>query len=474
MNKMIVLLVCIPILQALLFPWMPGLDWDKARVGIVAYNIIHGDAVSFSENAGEQYTGILRLYMVALIFLIGGTNRLTLEISFAIYNSLAILFIFLAVRRLFGATAGLCSALIFSVSPWLVSRDIDNCFSAVIAAYLYCFSMGTPLAYFLGGIVLGFGCYENQRVAAVVLAAFIAWVACRRKDRADVLHVLLTGLGCAVGFSPRLIYSLSSGTQIYMEPFNNLLGAAVNALRCIPHFFGMINGTAVYLKNVGCIDYPVIPFNGIVFIGASLLLLLLRRERLCRALLVFTLFMYLLPFTVIKYTAVRYFQFGLFGATLVAGIGIHALSRYYRKTAAVILAVYCCLNAFYLCADFFVPFARTGGVCRFFRLGTLTEVSHHLVRSDVLYECLDGNVPVIVCPDPFIARNIQFYDLTQKRFKVITSAVSKDYGDFYFIDYAQSEMGIKVDPGRFPEYLATMECRELKNFRVYRFRKRWL
>jgi hypothetical protein len=472
-RRLIICLVCIPILQALWLPWMPGLDWDKARGGTAAYKIIHGDTVSFTESSGELYGGILRLYVEILVFLIGGANRLTLELCFAIYNSLTILFVFLAMRRLFGATAGLWSALVFSVSPWLMFRDIDNFFSTVIAAYLYCFSFGTPIAYFLGGIVLGLGCYENQRAAVIVLAAFGSWLVFGKRDQTGIRGVFLTGVGCAIGFSPRLIYSMSSGTQIYMEPFNNLLLALGAARKCVPYFLGMVNGSAIYLKNVGYNAYPVMPFNSIVFIGSSVLLVALWKQRLYRALLLFTLFMYLLPFAVIKYTAVRYFQFGLFGATLIAGLGIHALSRYYKKTAAALLAVYCGVNIFYLCANFFIPFALTGGICRFFKLGTLTEVSHHLVRTDVLYECLDKDVPVIVCPDLFIARSLQFYDVEQKHFKAMTRSIRDEYDDFYFIDYTPSEMGIKVEPHKFPQYLVTRECVGLKNFVVYRFRKRW-
>lgn len=471
MNKIIILLACIPILQVLLFPWMPGLDSDKAAGGIAAYQIIHGDDSVLTAKT-VTYTGTLRLYAEILIFLLWGANRLTLEISFAIYNSLTILFVFLAMRRLFGAKAGLWSAIVFSVSPWLVFRDIDNFFCTLIAAHLYCLSFGTAVAYFLGGIVLGLGCYENQRAAVIVLSACIAWIVCGKKDWAGIRDVLLAGAGCAIGFSPRLIYSVSSGTQIYMEPFNGLLKAAGEARAFIPYFFDMVNGTLIYLRNSGRITYPVIPFNGVVFAGASLLLLLLRRERLYRALLIFTLFTYLLPFTVIKYTAVRYFLFALFGVSLITALGLHELSLRYGKTAAALLAVYCCVNVFYLCADFFIPFARTGGNCVLFKMGNLVEASHHLVRSDVLYERLDKGVPVIVCLEPFIARDLQFYDVTKGHFKTFADRIA-GYDDFYFIDYAPSKLGRKIDPRRFPRYRVNRECRELKNFSVYRFRRRW-
>jgi hypothetical protein len=467
----IVFLICIPLLQVLIVPWMPGLDSDKAAGGVAAYRVIHGDELSYYVRRGVPYGGVLRFYAVILIFLGGVINRLTLELSFAIYSSLTILFVFLSMRRLFGAAAGLWSALVFSVSPWFIFRDIDNFFCPVIAAYLYCFSMGTAISYFLGGIVLGLGCYENQRAAMIVLAAFGSWLVFGKRDQTGIRDVFLTGIGCAIGFSPRLIYSLCSGTQVYMEPFNNLMQAADNARTFIPYLFGMIDGTVIYLRNAGYMTYPVMPFNSVVFVGASVLLIALRRQRLYRALLLFTLFMYLLPFTVIKYTAVRYFLFALFGVTLITGLGLYELSLRYRKTATALLAVYCGVNIFYLCANFFIPFALTGGNCMLFKMGNLVEASHHLVRSDVLYECLDKDVPVIVCPEPFISSNLQFYDVENGYFKTVTRRFGSGYDDFYFIDYAPSKLGRKVDPRKFPGYRITRECEGVRNFMVYRFRK---
>lgn len=201
-------------------------------------------------------------------------------------------------------------------------------------------------------------------------------------------------------------------------------------------------------------------------------LIAFRRQRLYRGLLLFTLFLYLLPFTVIKYTAIRYFLSALFGTALIIGLGFYELSLRYKKTAAAVLTLYCCTNIFYISANFFIPFARTGGNCLLFRLGNLIEASHHLVRTDVLYDCLDKEIPVIVSPEPFILPNIQFYDQNHGNFTTYSRSIDKDYARFYFIDYAQSKLGIRIDPARFPGYIVTRECTGLKNFAVYHFRKR--
>jgi hypothetical protein len=322
------------------------------------------------------------------------------------------------------------------------------------------------------GIVFGAACYEHQLAVIIGLSAFLSWLVCGKKNWGGIRNVLFVGVGWAIGFSPRFIYAFSSGTPLYVEPFNNLLRAVGDARMFAPYFLRMVNGTVIYLRNVGCVTYKVVPLNGILFIGASILLLAFRRRRLYRALLLFTLLLYLLPFAVIKYTAIRYFLCALFGAALITGLGLYELSLRYRKTAVALLAVYCGVNIFYLCANFIVPFARTGGNCVLFKMGNLVEASHHLVRSDVLYNCLDKNVPVVFSPEPFISNNLRFYDVTNGYFETVTNSIGFGYDDFYFIDYAPSKLGIEIDPGRFPAYQIKRECRDLKNFSVYRFHRK--
>ena len=248
-NKIIILLVCAPLLQTLIVPWIPGLDSDKAEVGVAAYRIPHGEALSLK--GVTPYTGTLRLYLVSLAFLIGGANRLALELPFAIFNPLTILFVFLALRRLFNSKAGVWAALVLSVSPWFVLREIESWYCTVVAAFLYCFSLGTAVSYFFGGIVLGLGCYENQLAVVIVLAAVISWLICGKKKLAGIQSVLLVGIGWTIGFSPRLIYKFFSGAPVYVEPFNNLVRSAGDARMFIPYFFGMINGTLIYLSALG-------------------------------------------------------------------------------------------------------------------------------------------------------------------------------------------------------------------------------
>jgi hypothetical protein len=133
------------------------------------------------------------------------------------------------------------------------------------------------------------------------------------------------------------------------------------------------------------------------------------------------------------------------------------------------LAVFISLNMFYLGADFFSEFGRTGGAPRLFSLGNLVEASHHLVRTDVLYDCLDKTVPVLVIPEPFIEYPIRFYDLKNKHFTTIVASIGKGYDDFYFIDYSRSKLGIAIDPSRFPGYRVVRECTGCRNFSVWRF-----
>jgi len=469
-RRIVFLLVCIPIVQVVVLPFMPGLNSDVASMGVAAHEVVHGARLGLR---GETpYIGNVRIYFIALVSLCGGMNRFSLELPFVIMNPLTILFVYLFMRRLYSAVEGVVCALVLSFCPWFVIREVDNMYYFTAALSLWLFSIQRPFTFVLGGMVLGVGCYEHQLVAAIGLAMLMAWLICGRKDMAGVRGVLLAVVGCVIGFSPRFIYTLLSHTRVYAEPFNAPLKALSDACMFLPYFGGMINGTVIYLRNAGCITYPVMPFNSIIFIGSVCLLIALRRQRLYRALLLFTLFLYLIPFTVIKYTAIRYFLGALFGVALITGLGICELFLRSKKAAVAVLALFCGVNIFYLSANFFIPFARTGGNCLLFRLGNLVEASHHLVRTDILYECLDKDVPVIVCPEPFISRNIQFYDVTYGHFKTITNTIREGYDNFYFIDYARSKLGIRIDPRMFPAYQITLDCPELKNFSVYHFRKK--
>jgi hypothetical protein len=275
--------------------------------------------------------------------------------------------------------------------------------------------------------------------------------------------------GVAAGFLPRLAYSLFHATRVYMEPLNGPVWIIKNAIGFIPYFWGMLNGPVIYLRNTGCVRIPVIPVNGILFLGAVALLLSQGERKVCRPLVVFFGMLYLSVFLVIKYTAIRYFILALFAAALITGLGIYLLSLRHRSVAGAMLAVFISLNMFYLGADFFSEFGRTGGAPRLFSLGNLVEASHHLVRTDVLYDCLDKTVPVLVIPEPFIEYPIRFYDLKNKHFTTIVASIGKGYDDFYFIDYSRSKLGIAIDPSRFPGYRVVRECTGCRNFSVWRF-----
>ncbi|MEI6633996.1 MAG: glycosyltransferase family 39 protein [Chlamydiota bacterium] len=462
-----VFLVCLPVLQTLFFPFMPGLNSDMARLGIEASRIVRGEHLRLA--GVTPYGGTVRIYLIALSSLLFGMNRLALELPFALFNSLTILCVYLLVRRLFSPAAAIICALVLSLCPWFVIRNIDNWyyFSASLAFLLM--SRNSPRAFLIAGVVLGIACYEHQLSAVICLAALAAWLVCGRKDRAGIRGLLYTAAGCALGFMPRILYALCANTGVYVEPFNAPRRALSDALMFIPYFGGMVDGTVIYLRNAGCITWFVVPINTIVLIGAAGVLLTRRRQRLYPALLVFFACVYLLPFFVINYTAIRYFLSALFAAALITGLGIYELSLRSMRAAVAVLALFCGANLWYLCADFFIPFGRTGGTCLLFRLGTLVEASHHLVRTDLLYECLDKDVPVIVTPEPFILNNLQFYDLGRGHFTTYARSIEGNFDRFYFIDYAQSKLGIRIDPARFPEYTVTRECAELGNFSVYRF-----
>jgi len=498
-NRIILVLVCIPVMQTLLCHDMPGINADVALKGISAYKIMHGETIGLR---GETpYTGSLRIYLTSLIFRIGGVNRLSLELALGIYNSLTLLFVYLLAKRILSARAGIICAVVVSCAPWFVVKDPENWQYLMLVAALYLLvppqaarksqipnpksqtyeqhamelssknpRAGGVLTALMGGIVIGLGCYEHQLTAIIPLSLLVAYVVYRGGRGMAWGRLALILAGCAAGFLPRIVYSLTHGIPVHMEALNSPSKVARDAATCVPYFLSLLNGSVVYLAHTGRIRFWVAPVNAALFFGSLCALLFRGKKNLAYAIVALLLMLYLLPLTVVKYTTMRYFFGALMTAALISGAGIYVVSCRYAITGMLILLVYAACNIFYIAENFYVEFGETGGSLTIFETGNVFDASHHLVRTDILYECLDKTVPVIVAPEPFIATPLRFYDLGHGNFKVITGRIDAPYDSFYFIDYANGgKLGITIVPSRFPEYTITMECPKLTNFSVYRF-----
>ena len=469
--RLVVFLAFLPILQTLLLPWMPGLNSDTAKMGLIAAGILHTGRIACNGTL-PPYNGLVRVFLIYLSFLLLGVNRLALEIPFAAFNSLAILLTFNLVRKLFRTGAALVVVMVLSVSPWFVVRNIDNWYYLVLVAALCLFSAETSLSFLIGGVILGLGCYEHQLAAVIPLSLLVTYLTIPRENKPGAGRIVFAMTGIVLGFSPRLVYSLAGGGELYMEPFNHPLSAAKRAAAFFPYFLGMLNGTVIYLRNTGCVRCLMIPLNAAVFLASALMLALRGRQVILRALVVFFLSLYCSLFLVIKYTAIRYFLCPLFVAGVISGIGIYLVSLKNRKVGYALLTAYVALNSFYLFYNYFDEFSRSGGRLKLFRLGNLIEASHHLVRTDILYDKLDGNVKEIVSPEPFILECLKFYDIDNGRFSAFSRSISGQNKTFYFIDYAKSKLGIRIVPGMFPAYNVRKENLGLDNFSVYLFTRK--
>ncbi|MCX6356693.1 MAG: glycosyltransferase family 39 protein [Candidatus Aureabacteria bacterium] len=195
--RVVALLICIPIVQTLLFYYMPGLNSDAAQWGIAASGIIHGEG--FRITGFTSYEGAIRIYLTALSSLFFGFNRLALELPFAAFNSLSILFVYLLMRRLFSANAGIICALVLSFCPWFVIINISAWYYCSASIGLLLITMDRRWASVLAGIVLGLACYEHQFAAVIPLAMLGAWLICdggRMRDRVFAEAALFSAFEC--------------------------------------------------------------------------------------------------------------------------------------------------------------------------------------------------------------------------------------------------------------------------------------
>lgn len=134
-NKFLILAVLITIFGFVLRTWQlshvpPSLNWDEASLGYNAFSILKTGSDEYGmtkfplvlKSFGD-YKPAFYVYLVALSEILFGANEFAVRLPSAFFGSLAILLIYLVVRRLFSDFRGkefvaLFSSFILATSPW--------------------------------------------------------------------------------------------------------------------------------------------------------------------------------------------------------------------------------------------------------------------------------------------------------------------------------------------------------------------
>ena len=464
--ELVAILAVAAVLQTLFISWMPGLQADGAVKALRGYEIAFRGA--FIPTGVVHSGGALLEHLFALCFRLFGVSALSLMLPFAVMNILTVLLVYLFVRREYDDVTGLTCALVTAVSPWFVVymrvpwEPSTIPFISMLSLWLI--GTGNPVLLLCAGVVLGLGSYNYQYFVCLPITLLVLWALSRGGGRLSRRGAVALIAGGLLGYAPKILcwfaYGAGPETHLFHTP-TEMLGKAI---ACVPYFPRIIDGAIIFVRTTGRNALWVAPLNS-VLLAISVPLLLLRGRRVDRALPVALLVFFILVVAVRNPSSIRHFTFMLMTASLIIGLGIDLVRRACPQAGAALLRLFVGVNIFYLAANFFVEFHRTGGGLSMFRAGNFVEVSHHHVRTDLLYESLDPAVSILVVPDPHIADNLKFYDLGKNRFTVLDRIRPEDPG-FYLIEYAP---GAVLNEAAFRNYAITRERPELKNFSIRRF-----
>jgi 4-amino-4-deoxy-L-arabinose transferase-like glycosyltransferase len=180
----------------------PGLGQDEATLAVRALAQAHHPGLSiFNEARGLGSS--LYISLVAIAVRLFGATILGLRVVPALLGVLSVGFMYLWVNSWFGRRVGLVSALLYAVTPWIVtaSRRGDEhglillTVPLILWLFTRAFQEGSRWRYGLAGVILGLGLTKDlgSWVVLIVLLIIGAYLIVRR--RRFIKH---TGSGIAV------------------------------------------------------------------------------------------------------------------------------------------------------------------------------------------------------------------------------------------------------------------------------------
>ena len=219
----------------------PGIYPDEAFNGLDAINAnTTGNYQWFYDGNGGREG--LMMNLVAFCFKLFGITVLTLKFPSIISGTLAILGIFLLVRELFNARAGLISAFLVAVSFWPINFSRisfrANLLPTVLVFSFYFLFLGlrTKKWYFyaIGGFIFGIGMhtYIAWRIAPLILILLLVFVILSRKkflkENWKLITIFLFSSLVAAApmfwtfyIHPEYIVSRSDSISIFSPKMNN-------------------------------------------------------------------------------------------------------------------------------------------------------------------------------------------------------------------------------------------------------------
>jgi len=200
-------------LRVWLLEKIPMLSGDEAWYGLRSLKFYKSLIENFTLSSGRPYTGPLITYFRVIFFYLFGLNEFSLRFPVSFLNILALLFLFLFLKRNFDIETAIIGLSIAGFSSWhiIFSRVADEVHTTLLFFLmfsLYLFSMQRTFSILFSFFILGLGVFTHIIFLSISVPMGILYfyiIFLKRKN--EFIRIFFGGTLCfIIGFLPRFIY----------------------------------------------------------------------------------------------------------------------------------------------------------------------------------------------------------------------------------------------------------------------------
>lgn len=474
----IVLLLGI-IFRSLFLGSIPGIHGDETWSTLRALSFLEGREISILRGM-TSYSGPFFL-LQAPVYTLLGYNPIALRVFPVFFNTLALLFCYMLVKRIYDARTGLFSIIILSFLPitFMYSRiswEITTFSLFFLFLALYLIYSQRPGRLILAGFVLGAGVYNHLLFICVPVSLFLVGILETKGKLVFYKRFYLVLIPILLLCSIRILDIKYFGTGHIVEPSGfseNIYRLKLSITAVLPQ---VLDGTLLYKLFTGRALVKVFPVN-LILIGICILSLFIKRtlidKNLLRLIFIGTA-CYLMIFYHTSGPSPRYFLIPVTLLGLIPSVCLGKIAKE-RKRILKFLAIgtvfiLSAVNIFYICINYFYSYRKTNGGCFHEHLEGLRfptfVTSHHYVDTRELYEFLTKTGFNRVASYSFVTNNLLFWDIGNHLLQCYGRRAFREMPNecviFYDLDIAAQLSSAHIDRREL------METGDVKNFRIYR------
>ena len=435
-----------------------GLHGDECKTFFRAQEIANG--LRPISGPMTNYTGPIYSYALWPVCVLFGMDVTAFRSASVGFNLLAVLFTMLTMKVI--VTEGkwwIWAGLLLTTLPTFVlfsryTAEVTNIGPLLFITALYALALSSRsptdsrkipfksiMRAFIGGVLLGLNIYNHILSIVVPAALSAALLLCYGSVFVRDRRTYAVAVGILIGYLPALI-ALWINPVHWMQSVSDGSGNGLVSYLfdkdwhlVLPVIHSMLDGRLLYLRFCGENLVYVIPYLSGAFLFVLAWRVFLKRKRPLKRFEMFLLTFWILLVTLItlmvnqlslRYYLLPCYLIPLFMVYFLSEISQAKKQLIYARTIQVLLVVVTCLNLFYISANYFYAFSKSGGKATNFVIGNFTQIqepfietSSHFIGTQKLYDQLVANGIDFVFAQNSIATPLQFYDFSNHRLKIV-------------------------------------------------------